>query len=341
MAAAYDVVVAGLGGMGSAVLAHCAARGARVLGIEQFDAEHDLGASSGKTRIIRKAYFESPAYVPLLLRAYDLWRELERSTGEELLHLGGLLLAGGQDSGVIRGALHAAHLHGLHVQLMSAAQVCARYPALRARRDEVAVFEPEAGALFPERAIRAHLRMARHHGAQMRLRTEMTGWTSDAGGVLVELSGGESVRARFLVLTLGPWFARAMREAGVTLQIQRNVQAWFTPDTGSYGAGSFPAFLVERDWLPAPLYGFPDFGDGVKAAFHGRGVLTTPGELSREIDPAGDIQPLADSLNDWMPGAAAHYREAKVCMYALTPDRHFVVGYHPGDARVILCGGFS
>ncbi|HET9096261.1 MAG TPA: N-methyl-L-tryptophan oxidase [Candidatus Baltobacteraceae bacterium] len=337
----YDAVVAGLGGMGSAALAHLSLRGSRVLGIDQFDALHERGASSGRTRIIRQAYFEDPAYVPMLVRAYELWRDLERTTGEDIFRLVGLLLAGTPDSEVISGSLLAAQKHGLPVESLNAAELRARYPMLRVYDDEAGVFEREAGAVFPERAIRAHLDLAREHGAQTRFNTEMRAWQSDGQGVSVELGDGTSVRTRSLVLTLGPWFSQALHEAGVKLEVQRNVQVWFTPRTAAYDAAAFPAFLIERRSLPAPLYGFPDFGNGVKAAFHGLGALTDPEALERGIDPQKDVQPLAQALEEWMPGASGSFREGKACMYALTPDRHFVIDRHPRDPRVVLCGGFS
>lgn len=337
----YDAVVAGLGGMGSAAVAHLALRGANVLGIEQFSEGHALGASSGKTRIIRQAYFEDPAYVPMLRRAYELWRELEHATGEELLRLVGLLMVGEPHTEVIAGSLLAAHTHDLPVESLSAAEIRVRYPMLRVRDSEVGVFEREAGAVFPERAIRAHLKVARKHGAHLAFGPAMDRWEADDDGISVYLSGGTYVQTRSLVLTLGPWFAREMRAAGVPLEIQRNVQVWFEPKTPAYHAPDFPAFLIERASLPSPLYGFPDFGDGVKAAFHGSGTATGPDELVRDIDVRTDVQPVAAALEDWMPGAAGTFREGKACMYSLTPDRHFVIDRHPHNARVILCGGFS
>lgn len=337
----YDVAVAGLGGMGSAALAHCAMRGVRAVGIEQFDPVHTLGASAGKSRIIRQAYYEAPEYVPMLLRAYELWRDLERRTGQELMRLTGLLMAGRESDDVIRGSSRAAKTYDLPVDYLSASDIRARYPQLRVLDDEVGVFERSGGAVFPERAIRAHLDLAAQHGAEMRFRTALRAWESDGDAVSLELSDASRIRARSVVLTLGPWFAQAMREAGVALEVQRNVQVWFAPAVQSYGAGAFPAFLLERDSLPVPLYGFPDFGEGVKAAFHGHGPLTQPEELDREIDWRHDIEPVALALEQWVPGSAARYREGKACMYALTPDKHFVVDRHPRDPRVVICGGFS
>lgn len=337
----YDVAVAGLGGMGSAVLARCAARGVRAIGFEQFGPLHELGASSGRSRIIRQAYFEDPAYVPLLLRAYELWRDLERGSGTQLLRLTGLLMAGTETSEVIAGSRSAAAAHGLPVEYLTAADMRARYPVLRVNDGEVGVFEREAGAVFPERAIQAHLDLAKASGAELRFDTSMESWHEKDGAIEIVLSGGSRVRAHALVLTLGPWFAREMRDAGVPLEIQRNVQVWFEPQSAAYAADVFPAFLIEREELPAPLYGFPDFGDGVKAAFHGSGELASPQAVKREVDFAADVQPLAAALESWMPGAARRYRSAKACMYALTPDRHFAIDRHPKCDRVVLCGGFS
>lgn len=337
----FDVAVAGLGGMGSAIAAHCACRGASTIGFEQFEPAHDLGASHGKSRMIRKAYFEDPAYVPLVLRAYDLWRKLEHDAGEELLRITGVLSIGAPDSEIIWGTLRAADRHDLSVKAWSQQEVRTRYPSLQLLPDELAVFEPDGGVLDPERSVRAHLKMAESAGAALRFKTTMESWEAGSDGVEIRLNDGTTIRARNLVLALGPWFQETLAPLGIPLRIQRNVQAWFSPATNAYESGRFPAFLVNRAGLAAPLYGFPDFGDGVKAAFHSLGDLTDPAELDREIDLARDVEPIVREMERWMPGATETFREAKPCMYSLTPDGNFVIDRHPGHANVILCGGFS
>jgi sarcosine oxidase len=337
----YDVCVIGLGGMGSAALAHCASRGARVIGFEQFGGGHDLGASSGRTRIIRKAYFEDPAYVPLLHRAYELWSSLERATGDELLRITGVLAVGCETSSIISGIRSAAREHQLSIESLSKAQLRSRYPMLKPRGGEVGILEPDGGVLMPERAIRAHLAIADRSGATMRFDAAVQSWKQHDDGFDVVLGDGSSVRARSLVLALGPWVQATLGTLGVPIRVQRNVQAWFAPATNAYASPDFPAFLLDREGLPAPLYGFPDFGDGVKAAFHGWGELTDPQQLDRQIDEARDIRPLARALDEWMPNAAAKWIDAKACMYSLTPDEHFIVDRHPAHERLILCGGFS
>jgi sarcosine oxidase len=327
--------------MGSAALAECAARGVRGIGIERFARGHALGASSGKSRIVRQAYYEHPAYVPLLLRAYERWGDLERATGTSLLKLCGLLMAGDPQSEVIVGASRAANEHGLDVRELDAAQIRARFPVLRVADDEVGVFEPLGGFVRPEAAVAAFLARAEDAGAILAFDTAMRSWSADANGVTVELEDGTTIRASRLILALGPWFDEILAGLGVPLTIQRNVQVWFVPSTRAYDLGSFPVFLLDRVGLPAPLYGFPDAGDGVKAAFHGLGAATDPYVLDRTVDPTRDIEPLARAMNCWMPGACESVLAAKACMYALTPDSDFVIDVHPAHPNVVLAGGFS
>lgn len=337
----YDVIVLGLGGMGSAAAAQLAKRRKRVLGLEQFELGHELGASAGRTRIIRKAYFEGLAYVPLLMRAYELWRELERETTTTLLDLVGSLMVGVPEGSMLAGVRLSMQRYGVMIDELSSEQVAARFPQARLRSNEVGLFEPEAGIVFPERGIAAHQQAARAHGAELRGGVRVVGWRrSSAGTVQVELAGGEAVEAEQLILCAGPWLAEITRELALPLTVQRNVQIWFSPATEDLSRGRFPVFFVDRPGLPKPLYGFPDLGDGVKAALHAFGAVTTPASLDREIHPA-DIAAVKFALDGWLPGAAGRFRSGKACMYTLTPDEHFIIDRHPQDDGVIIAGGFS
>ena len=337
----YDVAVIGLGGMGSAILAECACRGSRVIGLEQFERGHTAGSSNGKSRMIRKAYFEDPAYVPLLLRAYALWRRLEQVTGEDLLRITGLLMVGSEDADIIVGAQRAAQQHDLPLEVLDAREIRHRYPTLRVEDNEVAVFETDGGVIDPERAVEAHLRVATSAGAVLHFDAALTSWEASGDGFMVRLANGTMIESRALILSLGPWLQKELEKLGLTIRVQRNVQAWFTPATDDYAVGRFPAFLLDRKILPAPLYGFPDFGDGVKAAFHSLGACTDMAHFDREISQSRDIDPIVRATENWMPGAAAILRAGKACPYSLTPDGHFVIDHHPDHSRLILCGGFS
>jgi glycine/D-amino acid oxidase-like deaminating enzyme len=203
------------------------------------------------------------------------------------------------------------------------------------------VFEPDAGVLFPEPAIAAHLQLASERGAAIRFGAALRSWSAKQRGYEIQLADGTRISAGALILTLGPWFKETLLSLGVPLGVQRNVQAWFTPSTRAYEAVKFPGFLLDRAELPAPIYGFPDFGDGVKAAFHGFGELTDAEHLDRGVHMEQDVEPLVRVMEEWMPGATHTFREARPCMYSLTPDQHFVIDRHPEYSRVILCGGFS
>ena len=203
---------------------------------------------------------------------------------------------------------------------------------------KVGAFEPDGGIVFPEKAVAAHLALAKAHGATTIEHVTMTSW--EAGdSVRVTLSNGSCVEAASAVFTLGPWFAAEMQRIGVPLVVQRNVQLWFSPESADWYAAHFPAFLIERSGQPL-LYGFPDLGEGVKAAFHASGETTSPDGVRRDVGD-DDVDPVARALEAWMPGAARKLVAAKVCMYSLTPDRNFVVGLHPRHRNVVVCGGFS
>jgi sarcosine oxidase len=279
--------------------------------------------------------------VPLVLRAYELWRDLERATGEEILRITGLLSVGEEVSEVVEGTRRAAREHGLQVDSLSRREIKVRYPTLELWKNEVALFERDGGVLNPEDAIRAHLKLAESSGAEVRFGVAMESWHATGNGFELRLSDGTQVSASKLVLALGPWFQETLESLGVPIRVQRNIQVWFSPGTHAYDAPGFPAFLVNRSGLPAPLYGFPDFGDGIKAAFHGFGDLTDAKHVDREVDLARDVEPVARALEQWMPGAAKSLREARTCMYTLTSDENFVIDHHPEHANLILCGGFS
>jgi sarcosine oxidase len=337
----YDAIVVGLGGMGSSALAHAAGRGMRVLGLERFSRVHDLGSSAGRSRIIRQAYFEDAAYVPLVQHAYERWRELEATTGLDVLNLTGVLLVGTPEHESVINARASAILHDLVFEELDAAAIARRYPRFAPRRDEIGIFEPNAGLVIPEAAIDAYLRVALAAGAEMRFNTPLTAWHETPDGTFVVTAADGSVyETRRLALCMGAWFESIAAEIGIPIVIERRVQHWFTQTSAGYGAADVPTFLVDRVEQPSRMYGFPDLGDGVKAAFHGIGAPTHADELDRAVH-AEDIAPLRASLEAWLPGSTAHYGGGKVCMYSLTPDEHFVLGTHPDDARIILAGGFS
>lgn len=336
----YDVAVVGLGGMGAAALAQLCRRGVRAIGIDRFARGHALGASSGESRVIRTAYFEDAAYVPLLQRSYELWEQLQVETNQRLLDLTGILMVGAPEREAIAGTLRAARQHDLPLETLEAGEIARRFPGTTPRSDEIGLLERRGGIVFPEAGVRAHLSAAEARGAQLRFETHVRSWVAKAGAIRLHLHDGAVVEATRLILAPGMWSSELLEGLPLPLRVQRNVQIWFEPATQRYDRSAFPVYLVDRAELPAPLYGFPAIAGALKAALHAYGPDTTPSSIDREVRDA-DVAAVADALDRWMPGAAARYLRGKVCPYTLTPDGNFIVGLHPQVAGVVVLCGFS
>ena len=335
-----DVIVLGLGGMGTAAASALARRGAKVLGFEQFPFAHHRGSSHGHTRIIRTAYYEHPAYVPLVKRAFTLWQELEARTGRHLLTPCPCLNIGSSDSEVVRGVQAAAAEHGLEIETLTASEIVARYPQFRLPADSVGVLERAAGFLLVEECVRAHLDDARAHGAELHAETPVVSWRAVGNTVEVTTATGTHTAAK-LVITAGPWATRLLADIGVSLSIMRQVQLWFAPDPKLplFARERFPIFLC--DTPGGAFYGLPATdGRGLKCARHyGAPELDSPEAVSWDVTPA-DLAPVAAFLREYLPAAGAN-TSAEVCQYTLTPDRHFVIDRHPALLNVAVACGFS
>lgn len=336
----YDVAVVGLGGMGAAALAHVAARGVPAIGLERFERLHQKGASTGESRIIRKAYFENAAYVPLLQRSYELWHELEVQSGRELVDFVGILMVGTPDREGIAGTLRAAKEYDLPLEQFDAAQISRRFPGTLPRRDEVGLLEHKAGIVFPEAALDAHLNVAAAHGADMRFNTRVESIEKRDGVHRVYLDDGTEIEATNLIVCPGMWAQQLLADLGLPLRVQRNVQIWFEPVNAHFDRGVFPTFFIERADLPAPLYGFPAINGALKAALHKFGNFVDPDKVERRIHD-DDATIVGGALDDWLEGAAGSYLRGRVCTYTLTPDGNFIIDKHPNDSSVTIACGFS
>ncbi|MBU6175237.1 MAG: N-methyl-L-tryptophan oxidase, partial [Planctomycetes bacterium] len=222
----YDVIVVGLGGMGSSAAYHLARRGARVLGLEQFTPGHTHGSSHGHSRVIRQAYFEDPAYVPLLLRAYDLWSSLELESGTSLVQITGGLMMGMESSAVFQGSLRSARQHRLHHEVLDAKQIHQRFPELHPNH-EVGLYESLAGVVRPEAAIRAHLHLAQKWGCEIHSEEPVLDWRADES--FVRVTTGEQVyQSKRLIIASGAWASR-MIQPTLPLRVTEQTLYWFEP----------------------------------------------------------------------------------------------------------------
>jgi sarcosine oxidase len=336
----YDVIVLGLGGMGSAAAFHLARRGRRVLGLDQFSPAHSHGSSHGHTRIIRTAYYEHPGYVPLVRRAFDHWYDLEQRTGRILLLPADCLGLGPPTGEVVTGVQRSAAEHGLHIETLTAQEVAYRYPAFRPPEEFAGVVEHRAGILLVEECVRAHLDAAVQCGADLHHGEPVREWKADANGVEVRTDRTTYSAAKLLV-TAGAWATSLLTDLGVPFSILRQVMLWFAPDDPALvRRDRFPVYLVESP--TGNYYGMPMIdATGHKAARHfGAQELDSPDEVDWTVH-SGDIDVGTRFVQNYLPAAAGPCTHSKVCMYTATPDRHFVIDTHPNYPNVCVAAGFS
>lgn len=337
---AYDVIVVGVGAMGSAACYHLARRGKRVLGLERFDIPHTMGSSHGVNRIIRLAYYEHPSYVPLLRRAYELWRELETGFGEQLLYITGSIDASAPEDAMVQGSLRSCEIHDIPHEVLDSAELSRRFPAFALPAGHVAVFQPDGGFLLSERCIVAHVVGALQAGADIRARETVLGWQPTASGVRVETTRG-AYEAEWLVISAGAWGGTLVPELASLTQPERQVLAWlqpirpdlFTPDR-------LPVFnlaVEEGHFYGFPVFHYPGFKIG---RYHHREEPIDPDRWDREPNEQ-DEAVLRGFAARYFPAGAGVTMGLRSCMFTNTPDEHFVIDRLPSAPQVIVASPCS
>ncbi|MDQ3226181.1 MAG: N-methyl-L-tryptophan oxidase [Chloroflexota bacterium] len=337
---AYDVIVVGVGGMGSAACYHLARRGLRTLGLERFDIPHSMGSSHGVTRIIRLAYYEHPSYVPLLLRAFALWDDLARESGRHLLEVTGTIDASGADEIVFTGALEACERFALDHEVITSAELTARYPGYRLPSGHMALFQPRGGFLLPERCINAHVAGALAAGAEIRARERVLAWEPAGDGVRVTTERGVYEAGR-LILAAGAWMGSLVPELAALAQPERQVLGWFAPiEPALFTPRRFPVFnlmVPEGRYYGFPQYDVPGFKIGL---YHHREELVDPDDFQREADVADEAL-LRAATARYFPSANGPTMALRTCMFTNTPDEHFILDHLPGFPQVIVASPCS
>lgn len=337
----YDVIVAGVGGMGAAACAQLAMRGKRVLGCDRYDIPNAMGSSHGVNRIIRLAYFEHTAYVPILRRAYELWRETEKLAGEQLLYVTGSLDIGEDGSEIIRRSLASCELHKLSHELLSANQVRSRYPGYALPDNYVALHQQDGGFVASERAIVAAANIALKAGAELRAREAMLDFEPIAGGGVRVRTSRATYEAGQLIVTAGAWigeFIPALRALAVP---ERQVLGWFHPKKPDlFRLGKFPVSNLKSDighFYQFPAWHVPGFKIGL---YHHLGEQGPADDLPREPNQA-DEAALRRGLAAFFPEADGELLALRSCMFTNTPDEHFILDRLPGYPDVIVASPCS
>lgn len=340
--AQFDVIVAGVGAMGAQACWHLARRGQRVLGLDRYDIPNAMGSSHGVHRIIRLAYFEHPSYVPILRRAYALWRETEQLAGEQLLYATGSLDIGAEGSAIIAGSLESCRQHALAHEILSAADVTARYPGYRLPDNFVAVLQPDGGFVASERAIVAAAKLAMEAGAVLRAREAVTGFDILPRGEGVRVRTNRDVyQARRLVLSTGAWIGEHVSALKPIAVPERQTLGWFRPKRPEhFQLGRFPVSNVKSDaghFYQFPVWGVPGFKIGLYHHLGERGAADT---LSREPN-ANDEAALRRGLKAFFPDADGDVLALRTCMFTNTPDEHFIIDRLPDAPEVIVASPCS
>lgn len=337
----YDAIVIGVGGMGSAALYQLARRNKRVLGIDRFDIPNVMGSSHGVNRIIRLAYFEHPTYVPLLRRAYELWRQIETEFEEQLLYITGSLDVGRPGTHVLDGSIKSCKAHGLAHEILSTEEIIARFPGYALPDGFKAVWQPEGGFVLSERAIVAHVARAQASGADVRQNEEVIAWEVGDDGVVAVATDREDYLAKRLILTAGPWAPDLVEELVGQAVPERQALGWFEPmEPDLFQPDRFPVFNFTAD--EGHFYGFPVFGvPGLKLGrYHHLEEVVDPDSMDREPN-ARDEQVLRDFVARYFPAANGPLADMKTCLFTNTEDEHFVIDRHPEHSQVIIAAGFS
>lgn len=343
----FDVIVIGVGSMGSSTCYFLAQRGYKVLGLEQFDISHEFGSHAGQSRIIRKAYFEHSDYVPLLNRAYENWKKLEEETGEQIYFRTGLVYFGPPGHQVIKGVKQSADLYGIEIENLDASLSAKRFPQFNIPKDFECLYEPDAGFLTPEKAIRLYAEQAKKHGAEIHVQEKVLDWGKDGDGIGVR-TDKNNYRCSKLVITAGAWAGKMIPGFQDKLKITRQFVAWIrVNDENDYGLGNFPCWLIADDEKPGPYYGFPvlpteKFGQpaGLKSAHHHPDGETDPDDVNRKPAKA-DEENLKYVLDKYFPGSFESFLASKICLYANSPDENFIIDKLPGYQDVVIACGFS
>ncbi len=341
-----EVIVVGLGAHGSAAAWQLSKRNVSVIGFDAFKPPHTLGSSHGDTRIIREVYAEHPDYVPIMLRGYEIWRELEqacRDDGDatELMRITGGISIGRPESNSIRGVKRAAAEYNLELEILEPAEIRRRWPQFQPRENMIGGFDSRAGVLFPERCVSAHLTQAEKQGAALHYNEPVRRWHPDGDGVRVYTDNGEYT-ADQIVFSAGAWNPAFLSKLKLPLRLERQVLFWFEPASSPelFGPDNSP----NHSWEYSPgkgLYCQPDFGGGVKTAFHHGGeMFDVPDNLDRTVREE-DERNLRNAISDIIPQLNGRIVRSAVCLYTDTPDYHFLLDWHPGHRNVIICSPCS
>ncbi len=341
----YDVAVIGVGSMGSATCYELAKRGARVLGLEQFDIPHAMGSHGGQSRLIRQAYFEQIDYVPLLFRAYEKWRGLEQASGAKLLFQTGLRYYGRPQDSMLQGVRTSGSPHEVTLHAHTCREAMEQYEGFDIPDGYEMILEPAGGFVLSERAIATYYSLALQLGADIRTNTALLTWKEDGDGVVLDTKEGQ-FRANRVVFAAGAWTKNLV---SLPLKVTRQTLAWVQPKRwDAFELDRFPCWLWQDHETEGIFYGFPmvptrvaDGPVGLKIAHHMPAREFDP-DLGHRDTAEADYASVIRFMDKCMAGRIERVLSSRSCLYTYSDDEHFVIDCLPGyDNKVIIAAGFS
>lgn len=353
MSKAYDVVVVGLGAMGSAALYQLSKRNIRVLGIDQFSPPHSLGSTHGESRITRQAIGEGSHYVPLVLRSYDIWKELEKETKMDLLTTcGGLIMTSGKDlihhgSKFFEETIASAKKYYIKHDLLESRDISKHFPQFKLSGNERGYFEYVAGFLRPENCISAQLMLARKYGAIIHQGEKVLAVTPVGESKVRVKTDKDEYEAEKVIVSVGPWISNLLEdEYKKYFKVYRQVLYWFeTSDYQLYDPKKCPIYIWEFGNEPDnAIYGFPALNGptgGVKIASEQVEISTDPENVAREVREEEKENIYKRFIRPHFNGLTDNVIKAVTCLYTVTPDSCFVIDTHPQYPQIILASPCS
>lgn len=355
MAVTADILVVGLGAVGSAALHQAAKLGVKVIGIDRFTPPHELGSSHGETRITRQAIGEGREFVPLVLRSNEIWEELEAATGRRLMtRNGGLVLAapsvGGNHHGsrsFLQDTVDAAKAYGIAHEVLLAEEIRRRFPQFRLTDDEQGYFESGAGFLRPELCIETQLQEARRLGAEVRCQEAVLAVQTDGNAVEVTTDKARYSVAK-VIAAAGPWITLFLgEELRPHFRIYRQTLCWFEVkhDSQQFMPEHFPVFIwITGRRVQDMLYGFPAIdgpGSGVKVATESYDETVDPDRVNHEVSDESVNAMYRSYVAPRFPDVGERCLRTATCLYTVTPDAKFVVDYADEQRNVLFASACS
>ena len=335
-----DVIIIGLGAMGSATSMFLSHNGVKVIGFDSYSPPHEFGSSLGHTRVIREAYHEGTTYVPIVQRAYEIWLEMNENSKVPIIETyGGLLI--GRKTGDIENALKSANKYDIPIKKMTSDEISQKFSVLNPPKEYIGLLESRGGAVFVENSINHMLNTALNNGSIHKYNERVVRWSKKSNYYLVETNLG-NYKTEKLVFSSGAWITKLIPTLKLPIKIERQVLFWFSPrkNPDKFKSINMPNSGWDLD-NGLSFYTMPNLENrGFKVAMHHNGEFVDPDTLIRESNDS-DLKMVRDFLEEYIPDGNGELIDSKVCMYTDTPDQDFLIDSHPDDENIIICSPCS